>query len=156
MTPIRLTYARHKDKMSIMPKLGAARPDRQITLYACQICLVHRIGQGKGVQMDEGHKRRNDSKDLPAPGAKRQSGEVAEQNKDSSVWLRGDGAICFGNDCASLKPTESGKLKLTVKPNRCGEAIGTQLVDYLIKTAGKGVEIEIPSELIADDQESHK
>ena len=80
--------------------------------------------------------------------------EAISQDRAGAPWLREDGAICFGNGCASLKPTESGKLKLTVKPNKCGEAIGTQLIDYLIKTAGKGVEIEIPSELIADDQEA--
>jgi hypothetical protein len=63
------------------------------------------------------------------------------------AWIREDGAVCFGNDCAIIKPTESGKLGLTVRPDRCGEATGRILLDYLIKTAGKGVQIEIPSEI---------
>ena len=104
--------------------------------------------------MAEKGKRNIGSEVAAAPGAGAETTKSPGSGEKDAVWLREDGAICFGDGCASLKPTESGKLKLTVKPNRCGEAIGTQLVEYLIKTAGKGVEIEIPSELIADDQEA--
>lgn len=55
-----------------------------------------------------------------------------------------DGSIIFNNGCVILKPTEDGKLKLTMQPTKCGEATGRVLLDYLIKTAGKGVIIEIP------------
>jgi len=73
-------------------------------------------------------------------------GDGKAKDKDSFVWLRDDGAVCFGNECAVISPTETGRLGLTIKPDRCGEQIGAILIDYLVRTAGKGVVIEIPSE----------
>ncbi|MBA7552436.1 hypothetical protein ES705_44997 [subsurface metagenome] len=78
--------------------------------------------------------------------------ETAQKSGAGLAWIREDGAICFGDECAVLKPTESGKLGLTIRPNKCGEETGRVLLDYLIKTAGKGVQIEIPSEV--EDNES--
>ena len=68
------------------------------------------------------------------------------KGKDSFIWLRDDGAICFGDECATINPTETGRLGLTIRPDKCGEQIGAILIDYLVRTAGKGVVIEIPSE----------
>jgi hypothetical protein len=82
-----------------------------------------------------------------AAGAKAKALEVAAKSGAGFAWIREDGAVCFGDECAVLKPNEQGKLQLTVKPNRCGEATGRVLLDYLMKTAGKGVVIEIPSEV---------
>lgn len=73
--------------------------------------------------------------------------ETAAKSGAGFAWIRADGAICFGDECAVLKPTEQGKLGLTIRPNKCGEQTGRLLLDYLIKTAGKGVQIEIPSEV---------
>lgn len=55
-----------------------------------------------------------------------------------------DGGISFHDGCVILKPTEDGKLKLTIQPTKCGELTGKVLLDYLVKTAGKGIIIEIP------------
>ncbi len=73
--------------------------------------------------------------------------ETAAKSGAGFAWVREDGAVCFGDECAVLKPTESGKLGLTIRPNKCGSETGRLLLDYLIKTAGKGVQIEIPSEV---------
>jgi len=73
------------------------------------------------------------------------------KSKDSFVRIRDDGAICFGNECVVINPTETGRLGLTIKPDRCGEQIGGVLVDYLVRTAGKGVVIEIPSEFKGEE-----
>lgn len=73
--------------------------------------------------------------------------EAAAKSGAGFAWIREDGAICFGDECAVLKPTEQGKLGLTIRPNRCGEETGRVLLDYLVRTAGKGVQIEIPSEV---------
>jgi len=73
--------------------------------------------------------------------------EAAAKSGAGTPWLRADGAICFGDECAVLIPNEQGKLQLTIKPTRCGSETGRILLDYLIKTAGKGVVIEIPSEV---------
>ena len=62
-------------------------------------------------------------------------------------WIREDGAVCFGDECVVIQPNDKGKLQLTIKPTKCGELTGQVLLDYLIKTAGKGVVIEIPSEV---------
>jgi hypothetical protein len=79
--------------------------------------------------------------------AKAKALDAATQSGASLAWVRDDGAICFGDGCAVLKPTDQGKLGLTIKPSKCGEETGKLLLDYLIKTAGKGVQIEIPSEV---------
>lgn len=76
-----------------------------------------------------------------------EANDAIAQSRAGFAWVRSDGAICFGDECAVLKPTESGKLGLTVRPDRCGQETGRLLLDYLINTAGKGVQIEIPSEL---------
>ncbi len=73
--------------------------------------------------------------------------EAAAKSGAGFAWIREDGAVCFGDECAVLKPTADGKLGLTVRPNKCGEQTGKILLEYLIKTAGKGVQIEIPSEV---------
>ncbi|MBA7555025.1 hypothetical protein ES705_47670 [subsurface metagenome] len=73
--------------------------------------------------------------------------EAAAKSGAGFAWIREDGAVCFGDECAVLKPTADGKLGLTVRPNKCGEKTGKILLEYLIKTAGKGVQIEIPSEV---------
>jgi len=78
--------------------------------------------------------------------------ETAQKSGAGFAWIREDGAVCFGDECAVLKPTESGKLGLTVRPNKCGEETGRVLLEYLIKTAGKGVQIEIPSEVEEDNE----
>ncbi|MBA7555938.1 hypothetical protein ES705_48631 [subsurface metagenome] len=77
-------------------------------------------------------------------GTKAQLGD--KESKDSFVRIRDDGAICFGDECVVINPTETGRLGLTIQPDKCGEQIGAILVDYLVRTAGKGVVIEIPSE----------
>lgn len=87
------------------------------------------------------------SKASDTAGAKAKALEAAAESGAGFAWVREDGAICFGDECAVLKPTEQGKLGLTIRPNKCGEETGRVLLDYLVKTAGKGVQIEIPSEV---------
>jgi len=87
------------------------------------------------------------SKAANTTGAKAKALEAAAKSGAGFAWIREDGAICFGDECAVLKPNDQGKLHLTVKPTRCGEETGRVLLDYLMRTAGKGVVIEIPSEL---------
>jgi hypothetical protein len=79
-------------------------------------------------------------------GFETEIGASGAKSKDGFVRIRDDGAICFGNECVVISPTETGRLGLTIKPDACGEQIGAVLVDYLVRTAGKGVVIEIPSE----------
>jgi len=73
--------------------------------------------------------------------------DLAEKVGVGFGWIREDGAVCFGDECVVIQPSEQGKLSLTVKPSKCGELTGRVLLDYLVKTAGRGVQIEIPSEV---------
>lgn len=75
-----------------------------------------------------------------------QAAKIAQESGLGSVRVREDGAICFGNDCVTLKPNANGKLHMEIRPTLCGEATGRILLDYLYKTAGKGVVIEVPPE----------
>ena len=87
------------------------------------------------------------TKGLPTTRTQDEAKEIADKAGAGFGWIREDGAICFGNECVVIKPNEKGQLQLTVKPSQCGEHTGELLLDYLIKTAGKGVLIEIPSEV---------
>jgi hypothetical protein len=59
------------------------------------------------------------------------------------VWVRDDGAVCFGDECVVLKPTTDNTLDMEVKPDRCGAQAGSVILDHLIRTAGRGINIKI-------------
>lgn len=86
--------------------------------------------------------RKKDTLDTLGTKAGEDYGQVAGR----FAYVREDGAVCFGDECVVLKAQDDGKLHMEVKPSRCGEETGKLILDYLIKTAGKGVVIEIPSE----------
>ncbi len=76
--------------------------------------------------------------------------EVAQavgKGRDTSVWLREDGAVCFGDECVVIKPNPDGSLLLQVDPSSCGQVAGEVILEHLIKCAGKGVEIKIPPQV---------
>lgn len=94
--------------------------------------------------MDKGTETTEETGTGTMVGSEEQTQELAEKAGLSHVELREDGAIVFGNGCLILKPTDDNKLKLTIAPTKCGEATGKVVLDYLLRTAGKGVIIEIP------------
>jgi hypothetical protein len=102
--------------------------------------------------MDKESKRDKGAKIADSLGFGAEIGNGKTKSKDGFVWLRDDGAVCFGNECAVISPTETGRLGLTIKPDRCGEQIGGILIDYLVRTAGKGVVIDIPSEFTKPEE----
>jgi len=63
---------------------------------------------------------------------------------DNRVWIRDDGAVCFGDECVVIKPEQNGSLLFQVNPSSCGQVAGEVILDHLIKTAGKGIHIVIP------------
>ncbi len=87
--------------------------------------------------------RKKDTLDTLGKKVGENYGEVAGR----FAYVREDGAVCFGDECVVIKPQDNGKLNISVKPSKCGEDTGKVILDYLIKTAGKGVVIEIPSEV---------
>jgi len=69
--------------------------------------------------MAEKHTRKG--KDSTSSRDEGKAGETTPKDQFSNAWIRDDGAICFGDECAVLKIADNGKLALTVKPTRCGE-----------------------------------
>jgi hypothetical protein len=94
--------------------------------------------------MDKESKGKRAVKNTPAPGTPPEVEALVGDGGDSSVWIREDGAVCFGNECAVIKPGQDNALDLEIKPDRCGREQGALLLDYLIRTAGAGVNIRIP------------
>ncbi|MBA7588790.1 hypothetical protein ES708_30859 [subsurface metagenome] len=82
--------------------------------------------------------------DNTSKGLKDEVDKAFGTHGDSRVWIREDGAVCFGNECAVIKPDEDGALNLTIKPDACGSVAGGVILEHLIRTAGKGVRIVIP------------
>ena len=64
-----------------------------------------------------------------------------------TVRIREDGAVCFGGNCVVIKPGEDGMLDLEIDPSSCGTVAGEKIFDHLIRTAGKGVRITVPSQM---------
>lgn len=95
--------------------------------------------------MEQGNKGLGQSEVKPLAKSQAEAQKLAQEAGLPYARLRDDGAIVFGPDCLTLQPTPEGPLKLTIRPSQCGQVQGEVLVDYLIKTAGKGVLIEIPS-----------
>jgi len=72
--------------------------------------------------------------------------------RDARVWVRDDGAVCFGDECVVVKPDADGALNLTVNPDACGQQAGEAILTHLIRTAGKGVRIHIPAAEVNTDK----
>jgi hypothetical protein len=61
------------------------------------------------------------------------------EDRDGSLWIRADGAICVGNECMVIKRAPDGtNLDIEIAPTKCGAATADALLDELIKTVGHG------------------
>lgn len=78
-----------------------------------------------------------------AKGVKDEVTEALGEGRGAFVWVRDDGAVCFGNECVVLKPATDNTLDMEVKPDRCGAEAGGIILDHLIRTAGRGINIKI-------------
>jgi len=63
---------------------------------------------------------------------------VAEVGRGGAVWIRDDGAICFGDECVVFKPN-GANLDIEVNPGACGPP-GSELVQAIIESVGQGGE----------------
>jgi len=81
-----------------------------------------------------------------ASSLKDEVGKALGEGSSDLVWVREDGAVCFGDECVVIsRDKESSDLNLTVKPDRCGALAGEAILDHLIRSAGKGVNIKVPA-----------
>lgn len=95
--------------------------------------------------MDKTNDKRNvDSKTSLKDEVEKAVSNPGSGGHDARVWVRDDGAVCFGDECVTVKPGADGALDFIVKPDACGVA-GEVILQHLIKTAGKGVRIIVPA-----------
>jgi hypothetical protein len=75
--------------------------------------------------------------------------EAAQDNSEArsgNAWIRGDGAICFDNECITLKQEPDGAMALAFDPNKCScDEANDKILQAIISSAisGKGVRLEI-------------
>jgi hypothetical protein len=89
-------------------------------------------------------KNKQRASNLPAKSVEDEVKEAVGEGKRDFVWLRDDGAVCFGDECITLKPAADNTLDMEVKPDRCGAEAGNVILDHLVRTAGRGINIKIP------------
>ena len=54
-------------------------------------------------------------------------------NRDSGVWIREDGAICFGQgECVVMSSRTDGEVDFEINPSACGRETGKIVLDYLL------------------------
>jgi len=79
-----------------------------------------------------------------------QAGKGSDGSGARSSWIREDGAICFDNECITLKPQGDGQLELTYDPKKCScNESNSAILDALAQCviSGKGINLVVkPSE----------
>ena len=54
-------------------------------------------------------------------------------DRDSGVWIREDGAICFGTgECVVMSSRADGEVDFEINPSACGRETGRVVLDYLL------------------------
>lgn len=67
------------------------------------------------------------------------SGEAITEDKNNLIWVRGDGALCVGDECIVIKQEPGTKnLDIDIAPSKCGEETAEVLLNTILKTIGKG------------------
>ena len=72
------------------------------------------------------------------------TGKGSDKGGARGSWIREDGAICFDNECITLKPNEDGELALTYDPSKCScEESNSAILDALTDCvmSGKGINL---------------
>jgi len=102
-------------------------------------------------------KRDGDSKKSLKNEVEEATSNPGTPGHDERVWVRDDGAVCFGDECVVITTGKDGTLDLTIKPDECGPVAGSAILEHLIKSAGKGVHIVVPpSEVKTDAKQGGK
>jgi len=67
-----------------------------------------------------------------------------------AMWIRDDGAVCFGDECVVFSQRKSGGIDIAIDPTTCGGEFGEALVDKFSKGIGRDVNLKI-KRLAEDD-----
>ncbi len=67
------------------------------------------------------------------------------QDRDGTVWIRDDGAICVGNECITIKSEAGQPMELAIDPDKCPCEIEDALVEGLVTSvlSGKGITVSM-------------
>ena len=87
-----------------------------------------------------------EEKTIDLPNTELEADEFADKAGLISGELGEKGEVVFGDGCLILSQVEGEhgkKLKLTVQQSKCGQAMGEQLMKYLIEAPGDEIAIEI-------------
>jgi len=60
-----------------------------------------------------------------------------------AMWIRDDGAVCFGDECVVFSQRKSGGIDIAIDPTTCGGQFGEALVDKFSKGIGRDVTLRI-------------
>jgi len=60
-----------------------------------------------------------------------------------AMWIRDDGAVCFGDECVVFSQRKSGGIDIAIDPTTCGGEFGEALVDKFSKGVGRDVNLRI-------------
>ncbi len=100
-----------------------------------------------------GKESESKGKGIPTPSLKDEVKKAVGKGRDLFVWIRDDGAVCFGDECVVIKPEVGTKnLEIEISPTKCGASAGDVIVEHLLKTVGKGgnTRFTVKSELVGE------
>ena len=71
--------------------------------------------------------------------------EAISQDRDGTVWVRDDGAICVGNECIVIKGETGREMELAIDPDKCPCEIEDRIIEALMGSvlSGKGVTVSM-------------
>ncbi len=104
-----------------------------------------------------GKESESKGKGIPAPSLKNEVKKAVGKGRDLFVWIRDDGAVCFGDECVVIKPEPNSKdLDIEISPTKCGASTGEAIVEHLLKTIAKGgnTKFTVKSDLVEESKES--
>jgi len=73
-------------------------------------------------------------------------GKGSDNPRARGSWIREDGAICFDNECITLKPQQNGQLELTYDPTKCScDDSNSAILDALAACviSGQGINLVV-------------
>lgn len=86
------------------------------------------------------------SKDTRAEPGKDATSEQVEdfvdEVADRGVWIRDDGAICFGGECVVMSDRD-GEINFEIDPSACGAETGKAVLDAFVKNIASQKPINI-------------
>ena len=90
-------------------------------------------------------KAKSERNGIPTSSTKSKAEETSSQNRDGTVWIRDDGAICVGNECIVIKGELGREMELTIDPDKCPCEIEDKIIEAITGSvlSGKGITVSM-------------